>query len=106
MAIKKINVQIIRTDDYTIEFDDEVFTEDFLKEWSSVFHEVENLEELAKAVAFQQMRFGNGFKEGFGHVTIDGKKYYPNEYENFAKGINIVINSEDNDFDYITKEVK
>jgi hypothetical protein len=105
MAIKKIKIEIKRIDNYTIEFDDDIINKEWMENYSSYMHDVDTLEELAEAIAFQQMRFGDGFKEGFGHVTKNGKKYYPHQNEDFAPGINIIVHSEDDDFEYETEEI-
>lgn len=108
--MKKINVQAKRNDEYIIEIDEKIFNDEALKEWSSVFHEVESIEEFAEALAFQILRFGSGeFYEGFGIIkTINPNghlKYQTHRgklvtEDQYTKGILVTIVDEDNDHDF------
>lgn len=79
---------------------------------------VENLEEVAKHLAQMQARFGVSFIEGFGHVKRNGKLMFG--FEDFdekgdwlpedkrrqpAPGLNIFIDSEDDDIEFNITEI-
>lgn len=116
--MKKYNVKPIRTDEYIIEIDENVWNEETLKDWGSVFFEVDSLQDIAEHLAFLLMRFGyERFLEGFGYVYTqmpDGYKYTQfarddngdlKEVTEFANGIKVTVICEDDDIDYETEEL-
>jgi len=70
--MKKYNVEISRTDEYEIHFDQEIWTSEYLAEWSKYFTDVEYLEDMAIHVAHSMISNGedHGRHEGFGYIRI------------------------------------
>lgn len=116
MAIKHIKVEVVRTDEYIIEIDDEIINEEWLAEFRKHFYDFKNLKDVAKHLAQYQARFGgeNGhrFIEGFGSILRNGEmpfstedydkkgnKKPDNKLAKPLKGINIRIMSEDEDIE-------
>ena len=107
---RKFKVSVIRYDDYEIELDDEVLTEDWMKEWRQQFYSFTNLRDHAEHLAQLQARFGDSFLEGYGHVRRDGEYIWPGNTEGHkddlhADGINIKIINEDNCTEIDTEEI-
>jgi hypothetical protein len=72
MAIQKYKVEVVRTDEYEIEIDDAIYTDEFIEQWSEGFYETDsdNREEdfvkhLANAITFDDKA---KFLEGFGFI--------------------------------------
>lgn len=116
--MKKYKVNAIRTDEYEIEIDENIWTEEALEAWNSVFGGCDNLEELAKHLSFSLLRFGyERFLEGFGYVyTVNKKGEKLSQYErdndgnwiivsDFANGIKVKIIREDDDYDFEIDEL-
>lgn len=117
--MKKYNVEAIRTDQYIVEIDETVWTDEALESWSSVFFDIENTQELAEHISFSLMRFGyERFIEGFGYLQTqneDGYQYSQFERDNkgnmvtvteFAAGIKVTIISEDDEYSFETEEIE
>ena len=97
--MQKFRVELTRTDEFEIEIDEEIFNEKELKNWSDVFHTVDNLQEFVVYLVELMARFGlENFHEGFGklhRVNSAGKSLdYLDEGE-YIKGILVKIISED-----------
>jgi len=98
--MKTFNLEVRRTDEYQIKIDENVWTEDKLKDWSSIFFKVEDTDELAEIIAKAIMREGSdSFIEGFGYFKIvdeNGKTVsrYIDESK-YCPGIEIHIIEED-----------
>lgn len=96
--MKKFKCNVTREYEYEIEFDENVWNEDELKDWSKYFQDVNNLKELAGILAEYKTRFDKGeFIEGFGIPMINGKKPYVfgNPNPDIEESVNINIISED-----------
>lgn len=116
--MKKYDIQAIRTDQYQVEIDETVWTDEALESWSSVFIDLENTQSLAEHIAFLLMRLGyERFIEGFGYIQVqngDGYQYSQFERDDkgnivpvteFAKGIKVIIISEDDDYSFETEQI-
>lgn len=114
--MKKFRLEITRTDEYHFDVDENIWDEAALKDYSNTFSTVETIPDLLENLAFQVMRFGSDkFYEGFGYVReIDhnGKdvKQYGNDHielkeSDYCQGITMTLVSEDDEFDYDTKEI-
>jgi hypothetical protein len=72
MAIKKYIVEVVRTDEYEIEIDDSIWTDNAIGDWSEYFFETEEdnrQEEFVKHLAESITSQGIGESiEGFGYV--------------------------------------
>lgn len=118
--MKKIKVKATRIDEYEISIDPEVWDDQALADWSSVFHKIETVEELAESLAFAVLRFGSGsFMEGFGHVrTLMRSGYDVDQYkrgkdgeilklaeEDYCKGILVQLVDEDEEHEFEVEEI-
>ena len=110
--MQRFECEVTRIDKYTIEIDEDIINEEFLKSYAEFFADYETLEEHAENLAQYQARFGSAFMEGYGVVKKNGKIPYPYYTEKYKDkvdegkiGINIKIISEDNDCDVIVKEI-
>ena len=117
--MKKYNVQAIRTDEYEIEIDENVWTDEKLKAWSEVFSDCEDTEDLAEHLSSLLLGLGyERFLEGFGYVYTEnqfGEKLSQYHYDNngklvkvtdFAEGIKVKIITMDDDYDYEVDEIQ
>lgn len=116
--MKKYKVNAIRTDEYEIEIDENIWTEEALEAWNRVFGGCDDLEDLIRYLSFSLLRFGyERFLEGFGYVyTINKKGEKLSQYErdddgnwiivsDFANGIKVKIITEDDDHDFEIDEL-
>lgn len=119
--IRTFKVEVTRVDEYKIVIDDAIVNDDFIKNFEKSFWELEDdVESVAKYLAIDQARNGegDGFMEGFGYVTRDGK--LPHSMADFDKdgnwlpveqrrkptpGYDIIILSEDYDIDTDVTEI-
>jgi hypothetical protein len=102
--MKKFKCTVERTDEYIIEFDENVINDEFLKGFSGYIFHVEDLIDLAEHIAQFRARFGEGFIEGIGRPLEDGERpAFANEKE-LIRAININVVSEDNDIYVAVKE--
>ena len=113
----KAKLEVTRIDEYEVEIDEKIWDSKTLKEWTETFWDVENIQELGKALATAVMRYGVGkFMEGFGNVKQirpDGseiaqyKRNENNELEKidkYTKGLLVIIHSEDENY-YVELDV-
>lgn len=96
--MKKFKCTVTREYEYEIEFDENVWTEDELKDWSRYFTNVSDLEDLAEELALRKTKYDAGeFIEGFGIPMINGEKPYvfgnPNPDIEESVNINIINES-------------
>lgn len=100
--MKKFRVTVTREDIYEIEFDEEVYNEEFIRDFKEVFYPFDSLKEHAEHIALHRARFGQKFIEGYGIPFINGEKplvYGDREEKQVAYGLNINIISEDDFYD-------
>lgn len=101
--IKRFEVEVVRTDKYIIEIDEDVIDEKWMEEFRGFFYDFHTLEEHAKHIAQYRARFGNfnaGFIEGYGTPLLNGKKSWSKKNEKAHQpAINIQVVSEDNDIE-------
>lgn len=101
----------IRTDEYEIQIDENIWNAEALADYSKVFSPIDSIQELAEHLAFSLLRFGSdhGFIEGFGYVKMYRKNNSPIKHfrsggevpeTEYAKGISAKILSEDDDYDF------
>lgn len=113
--IKKFEVEAVRTDSYTIEVDEDIWNEAERKNWSSVFWQIDSVEDVAEAVAGCLIRQEPGaFWEGFGHVKTflsSGtevshykKGFERMEEDELCKGITVYLHDHDEEFEYNLEE--
>lgn len=115
MAIQKYKVEVTRVDEYEIEIDDSVYTDEFIEEWSESFYSTDEdnrqenfIKHLAEAITRKETAEG---LEGFGYVKqrlikmpegqfLRQPKYGLNKVseEEYAPGLMVTINSYDDDY--------
>lgn len=103
--MKRFKCKVERTDEYIIEFDEDIWTEELMAEFREMFFPLHTLEEHAEQVAQMRARFpDNSFYEGYGVPKVNGKIPWLIREENYEdSGVNIIIESEDEDI-YIDVE--
>lgn len=107
----KLKLEVTRIDEYEVSIDETIWDSATLEEWSQTFWPLDDVEDLAKALATAVMRYGLGKSmEGFGRVKQfrpDGyeiKQYEKDEkgeyqvIENFTKGLEVIVHSEDENY--------
>jgi len=96
MAIKKFKATITQTKEYIISIDDKIYDERFMKTFSDVLHPIEELEDIAKDLAYHQANYGNeGFIEGYGVVSRNTGPVLNLQNYKKAEGLHIDIIEED-----------
>lgn len=94
--IRKFKCEVTSTSEYVIEIDDSVWSEEALENWSRVFCDVDNLEEVVKILAIQKTKYDAGeFIEGFGIPKINGRVPYTGANQIVNNDVNINIIYED-----------
>lgn len=119
--MKRYRIEVVRTDEYIIEIDENVINDQWKKEFEESFWKVRNLQELAEHLAEIQATEGSytGLIEGFGHITRNGVLPFSNEdYDEKGAllppekqrkpepGFNIIILSEGGDAETYTELLK
>ncbi len=115
--MEKFRIEVVREDEYEVEIDETIWTPENLKEWSSVFWDVENTEEFAESVARAIIRQGidQGFYEGFGNLsiyyksghrkTVYGPGYKAIPEAEYAEGIKVFLKYYDDDYNCNTSKL-
>lgn len=108
----KFSITVIRTDEYEIEIDENIWTPEYINDWSKSFYPAEDAEDIAKhlAAAIMNEGSGNGFMEGFGVVKTlynngNEKRQWetitkPIAAEDYTKGVSVKIITENDDYEY------
>jgi hypothetical protein len=117
--MKKFKCTVTRTDEFVVELDENVFTEEYMKEFRDVFYRFYDLEDHAKHLAWFQAEHGDDrFIEGYGSVLRDGQ--LPFSFEDYnadgskkkkdeisiAPGVNIITKGNPEDCDVEVKEIR
>lgn len=113
--MSKFLVTVTRVDEYEVEVDETIWTNEELKDWSKTFHDVQNTEDFARLLAITWMRTENShFKEGYGYIkeldengkvkgipfkNENGELDYPMPEENYTKGLTIKPISQDDNYE-------
>jgi len=98
--MKKFRCVVTRTDKYIIEIDENIYGDrKFNEEFSKVFYPFDCVEDHVDHLAQNQARIGDAFIEGYGYVRKNGRLPYSvsDNSKETAKGLNIIIEDEDND---------
>jgi len=107
--MKTFETEVIRRDNYEIEIDEEIWNEQALKDWGSVFHPVDSVKDIAKHLAICIIRQGyESFIEGYGYVrtfysngtqyTAYGEGFKPIADDDYCKGIRVTLVEYDDDY--------
>jgi hypothetical protein len=97
--MKKIKCTVTKVYEYEVELDEKVWTEEELKNWSTCFCDVDDLQELAEQLSLRKTDYEDGqFIEGFGVPMINGKKPFVwgdnKDSINESVNINIITDGE------------
>jgi len=104
--MKRFKCKVERTDEYIIEFDENILNEEWLNEFSEHFYKFKGLEEHAEHIAQHRARFEQNFIEGYGIPLVDGKVPPFADEKSVNKAINIIIVSEDEDCEVDVEEIE
>jgi len=103
---KRFKCTVERTEEYIIEFDDEIINQEWLDEFAETIYKIDSLKEHAEHLAQHRARFEQNFIEGYGVPLIDGEIPYTIDKNNIQNGINIIIVSEDEMCDVDVEEIR
>jgi len=104
--MKRFKTTVTRIDEYIIEIDENIIDEEWMKDFKRYFYGFDSYEEHAEHLAQYRARFEQSFIEGYGEILINSKKSWNVKDENeVQKGINIIIESEDNDCEVEVEEI-
>lgn len=106
---RKFKVTVERTDEYIIEIDENVMTEEWMDNYRQVFYDFDTIEDHVEHVAQLRARFHNtsfygGNMEGYGDVALKGEVRSDSTFP--FPAVNIVKADEDNDVDVDVFEIK
>lgn len=91
--MRKFKVKVVREEEYEIEIDESVWTQEQLKAFSKVMYQAEDLQELAEIIAEMYFKQGEGsWLEGFGIPYVNGKEplfVHSSDKDAITKDINI-----------------
>lgn len=112
MSLRKFQIIVTNIKEYMVEIDDEVYNEEWAKEFAEVFWDIDEDDKAKGAaidIARQTMIQGtNVFIEGFGIIPVKDStysKYLKEQGENMAKGVTIEEIGE-NDFETEVFEIE
>lgn len=88
--MKKYKVKVTTVDEYIIEFDDEIYNEQFIEAFKHFFCDFDDLSEHAEHIAKHKTRFTDDFIEGYGTIITNGHNPFPYD-KAIAKGLNIRV---------------
>ena len=106
--MKKFKITVTRTDEYEIEVDETVWTQETLFKWSNIFQEAESPEDFAKCLAASITYYGSdhGIMEGFGNVQIfrhDGTEIIKAGKK--TEGLSAKLLVENGDYECVAEEI-
>jgi len=103
---KRFKCTVERTDEYIIEFDDEIINQEWLDEFYENFYNFQELEEHAEYIAQIRARTEQDFIEGYGVPLVNGKIPHFVDNNSVEKRINIIIVSEDENCEVDVEEIE
>ncbi|MFN8347456.1 MAG: hypothetical protein U0X91_20805 [Spirosomataceae bacterium] len=106
--MKKFKVQVTIIQEYTVEIDEAIYNDEWQGEFEKNFWNLGNDRNsgIAEALVHGKAISRDSFIEGFGVVTIDGKLPFEYRDETAAEGLNIIVDSENEDIEYDINEIK
>lgn len=102
--MKRFKTTVTRTDEYIIEFDENIINDEWMADFRKSFYRFDSYEEHAEHIAQIRARIGEGFIEGYGNTMIEGEPPWWS-VKNYEKGINIIVKSEDQDCEVEVEEI-
>jgi hypothetical protein len=104
--LRKFEVEVVRTDRYVVEIDENIINEDWMKQYRDDFCSIYDLRGHAENIALSRSRHMDSFIEGYGVPLIDGQIPYGVDDEDVQHGINIKIVDEDEDYEVDASVIK
>lgn len=114
--IRKFEVEVISTNRYEVHIDDEKYTPEELENWSSVFHDVDNLEDFVGHFASSVVAHGGsenmGEMEGYGPIKIldfNGNQVWHQTFasqDKFDKGLVLKVIEEGDDISTLIERIE
>lgn len=106
MTIRKFRIEVTRTDEYIIEIDDEIYNNDWIADFEQTMYPLDDgIESIAKDIAQFRARVGKRFQEGYGCISENGCMTSSLNQEDYAEGIDITVESEDDDIQFDVDEL-
>jgi hypothetical protein len=105
--MKRFKCEVTRTDEYIIEFDENVINEEWLADFRNHMYKFKGLVDHAEHLAQFRARFGEqDFIDGYGIPLVNGKNpRYDGDESSLERGINIQVVSEDSNCDVDVEEI-
>lgn len=104
--IRKFKVEVTRVDSYVVEIDDSIYNKEWIEEFEKHLHPLpEGIESIAEDIAIFRARCGERFQEGYGRITEDGYMFSSVDKEDYAVGIDISVESEDDECETKIEEI-
>lgn len=102
----KFKATVTRNDEYIIEFDEERFNEQWMKEFRDIFYDFDSLEEHAEHVAQFRARFSEEYIEGYGAPLVNGREPIFHKGDTVEQKLNIQVISEDEEIEVDVQEIE
>jgi len=93
--MKKYKAVVTIEKEYEIEIDENVFDENFMKEFRESFYNFHDLEDHVEHIAQYEARLGEAFIEGYGYVLRNGKPPFTLHEVKACNAVNIIEKDED-----------
>jgi hypothetical protein len=107
--LKKFKCEVVTTNTYIVEIDEDVINEDWMDNFSEYFFDCKTIEDHAENLAIQRARLvsrNDSFIEGYGKVRVKTRGFDSKEWEKVEEGITIKVVDEDEDVVADVRELK
>ena len=99
--MKKFSVEVTLRQTYDIEIDEAIYNEEWKKDFERNFWDLpDGLESVVRDLACNKALNRDSFIEGYGVVKIDGEHPNYDDVDKCVQGLNIEVNSENEDIEY------
>ncbi|OME55530.1 hypothetical protein BSK59_13725 [Paenibacillus odorifer] len=102
--MRKFKCEVVTTNTYIVEIDENIINEDWMDNYSNYFTEIDTIEEHAINVAWHRNMFKNDNFEGYGYVGEVSSELTSEDLKN--KGITLRVISEDEEIETEAREIK
>ncbi|KGL40507.1 hypothetical protein EP56_12565 [Listeriaceae bacterium FSL A5-0209] len=97
----KFKCEVIRTDKFSIELDENFLNEKWFEDFNKYFYDFEDLEELTEFIAQCVTRLGvHRFIERIGYILQNGEKPFGIDDDQINFGVNVIFNEIPGDQEY------
>lgn len=91
--MKKVNIEMVRRDEITIELNEEYFNAEWFEWWNKYFYNHDTLEEVVEHIAYNIIHNNETEIEGIGIPLRDGERpYWIAEDVGINKNVNVIYN--------------